>query len=219
MISLSTPEVAMSDDLVTIVLVFVQAEDVGAYVRVTADQACALRLHLGPPPRAGLRGQAPATRRHDDRRVVRRREDQRTCRGAGPLHEAVQGLGEPLLHRGGARQRRQQIREGAPDRHGGVRSLPGRLPVCSASLMTMRPFTMTCSIPTGYSCGSSYVARSATRFGSNTTRSALAPARITPRSRSPNRLAGSPVILCTASGSPRRRCSRAYSPSTRGNVP
>ena len=107
------------------------------------------RPHRGPQPRAELRGQAPDTRRHDDRRLARRRENQRARRRARLLHEPVQHAGEALLDRGGGREWAQEIGDPARCLHAGVRSLPGRLPVCAPSLITMLPFTMTCSMPTG----------------------------------------------------------------------
>ena len=64
---------------------------------------------------------------------------------------------------------------------------PARSPVSTPSRIASRPLTMTCSMPAGWRAGSAYVASSATVAGSKTTRSAIAPSRTTPRSRSPSR--------------------------------
>src|SRR5205085_921379 len=58
----------------------------------------------------------------------------------------------------------------APQRY--LRTRPWRSPVCRPSATTIPPFTITCSMPSGWTRGSRYVVRSATRDGSKTTRSA-----------------------------------------------
>ena len=55
--------------------------------------------------------------------------------------------------------------------------------------------------------------------GSNTTRSAIAPSRITPRSRSPSRAAGAEVILRIASSRLSSASSRTNWPRMRGKLP
>ena len=87
------------------------------------------------------------------------------------------------------------------------------------SATTSVPATMTCSMPTGYERGASYVAVDRTVAGSNTTRSATAPSRMTPRSRSPSRAAGAEVILRTASSRLSSASSRTNWPRMRGKLP
>ena len=80
--------------------------------------------------------------------ATRRTELEQATGRAGQCHDAPQRLGERVLDRFGAGQwGEHSLRGGA--RHGGVRTRPGRLPVCSPCLMTKRPFTITCSMPSG----------------------------------------------------------------------
>ena len=90
---------------------------------------------------------------------------------------------------------------------------------CARRRRRQRPATITCSMPTGYDRGSSYVAVERTVAGSNTTRSATAPSRMTPRSRRPSRAAGAEVILRIASSSDRSASSRTNWPRMRGKLP
>src|SRR5947199_99352 len=92
--------------------------------------------------------QVSGSRGGGDRRGVRRVEDQRATGGPGQRDEPPERTREPFLEQGAGGQRGQQGRERAR-RHGGVRTFPGRLPVCSPCLTTKRPFTTTCSMPSG----------------------------------------------------------------------
>ena len=84
----------------------------------------------------------------------------------------------------------------------------------------VRPPTRTRAIPTGSSRGDSKVARSKMVVGSNRTRSAGSPTRISPvRPAIPMTAAAWLVILRTASSSESTPSSRTKRPSTRGNVP
>ena len=103
----------------------------------------------GDEPLAELGGKPPPALDDDDRRAARRAEGERTGVRARQAHQARERLGQRLRDRVRGRERRQEIGKDPPDLHGGVRSLPGRLPVCWPSLTTKRPLTTTCSIPTG----------------------------------------------------------------------
>src|SRR2546422_9205746 len=72
---------------------------------------------------------------------------------------------------------------------------PGRADVCAPLRTTAVPLTKTSRMPEGNCFGFSYVAVSIIFAGSKITRSANAPARITPRSVKRNFAAGIPVIL------------------------
>src|SRR5439155_17896814 len=89
------------------------------------------------------------------------------------------------------------------------RARPGRAAVSLPSSKTMAPFTITVSIPSANCAGCSKVARSRTRVGSKSTRSAAIPGRIRPRSGSFTRRAGSDVIRRTASSMEKSFRSRA----------
>ena len=94
-------------------------------------------------PAPETHGRASGTGRDDDGLLVARPDCDRAGRGAGQVHQAAQGLGEPLRHGRGDGDRRRQVVERSPPLHAGVRSRPGRLPVCSPCLMTKRPLTST----------------------------------------------------------------------------
>ena len=72
------------------------------------------------------------------------------------------------------------------------RTRPGRSPVPCPSRQVVVPFTMTILIPRAGRAGSTKSPTSLTLSGSNTTRSAYAPFRSTPRSGKPNHFAGRP---------------------------
>jgi hypothetical protein len=72
------------------------------------------------------------------------------------------------------------------------RTRPGRSPVSYPFRQVVVPFTMTILIPRAGRAGSTKSPTSLTLSGSNTTRSAYAPFRSTPRSGKPNHFAGRP---------------------------
>jgi hypothetical protein len=92
-----------------------------------------------PPPGGG----------HHDGGGTRRPEDEDAGAGSGQTHEPREGARQPLLDGARSAERREEIGKHAADLHCGVRTFPGRLPVCSPLLITKRPLTMTCSMPSG----------------------------------------------------------------------
>src|SRR4029079_135577 len=87
----------------------------------------------------------------------------------------------------------------SPDPHRWPRmTRPGSRPVSAPPRTAASPPTITCSMPSGHWAGASSVAVSMTVAGSRTTRSAIAPSRTTPRSRSPIWRAGTDVIFAFA---------------------
>ena len=84
---------------------------------------------------------------HDHRLAARRPEAERAGGGAGQAEQAAQREFEADLQRGGRGQRGEQVGDDPRGRHAGVSTRPGRLPVWSPSLITMLPFTSTCSTP------------------------------------------------------------------------
>jgi len=116
-------------------------------------EPCPARAHplRYRPAAAGVAQQGarpPGAGRHGHALAARGPIGQGTGLGAGETHEPPQRERERLLDRGRAAEPGEQIGKHAADLHG-CRTLPGRLPVCSPSLMTKRPFTSTCSMPTG----------------------------------------------------------------------
>ena len=86
--------------------------------------------------------------------LVIRLEGDDACGRAGHGDQPAQRLAEPLRHRRRGGDRRQQLARGLLRSSCQCERRPGRLPVCSPSLMTKVPLTSTCSIPDGYWWGS-----------------------------------------------------------------
>src|SRR5207248_1977736 len=120
---------------------------------------------------------------------------------AGLGHRGAEDMDELTIARGHARHRAYVVPRSSVIGHRSlVSTTPARAGRSASSRRATVPAITTACTPAGVSSGFSYVARSPTVAGSNTTTSATAPTARTPRSRRPKRAAGSAVILRTAVG-------------------